>query len=68
MIENIQNRFSDDGVAVVIAMSVFNHANIPKADSPTFRTYGKEEIKQLAAFYGEEAVVDFQGESFQFPL
>ena len=48
-------------------MSVFNPANIPQADDPTFRTYGKEEIKQLAAFYGEEAKVEFQGESFQLP-
>ena len=38
-----------------------------QADDPTFRTYGKEEIKLLAAFYGEEAVIEFQGESFQFP-
>ena len=67
LIENIQSRFSDEGVAVVIAMSVFNPANIPQADDPTFRTYGKEEIKQLAAFYGEAAVVEFQGGSFQFP-
>ena len=67
LIENIRSRFSDEGVAVVIAMSVFNPANIPQADDPTFCTYGKEEIKQLAAFYGEEAKIEFQGESFQFP-
>ena len=67
LIENIRSRFSDEGVAVIIAMSVFNPANIPQADGPTFHTYGKEEIKQLAAFYGEEAKVEFQGESFQFP-
>ena len=40
LIENIRSRFSDEGVAVVIAMSVFNPANIPQADDPTFRTYG----------------------------
>ena len=68
LIENIQSSFSDEGVAVVIAMSVINPTNIPQADDPTFRTYGKEEIKLLAAFYGEEAVVEFQGESLQFPL
>ena len=69
MIENIQSRYSDEGVAVVITLSVFNPANIPQADDPTFRTYGKEEIKQLAAFHGEEAEVkvEFQGGNFQFP-
>ena len=41
LIENIRSRFSDEGVAVVIAMSVFNPANIPQADDPTFCTYGK---------------------------
>ena len=44
LIENIQSRFSDEG-AVVIAMPFFNPDNIPQADYPTFRTYGKEEIK-----------------------
>ena len=34
LIENIESRFSDEGVAVVIAMSVFNPANIPQADDP----------------------------------
>ena len=68
LIEYIQSRFSDKDVAVVVAISVFNPANIPQADDHTFRTYENEEIMQLSAFYGEEAVVEFQGESFQFPL
>ena len=51
----------------VVAISIFNLANILQADDPTFRNYWKEEIKQLAAFYGEEAEIEFHGESFQFP-
>ncbi len=65
--ENIQNRFSDKGVSVIMAMSVFNPASLPQADDPAFRTYGQEEITLLASFYGKEAHVEFQSESFQFP-
>ena len=67
LVENIQSRFSGEGVAVVVAMSIFNPVASPKADDPSFLTYGKEEIKQLAAFYGHEAEVKFQGEMFKFP-
>ena len=67
LVENIQSRFSGEGVAVVVAMSIFNPVALPKADDPSFLTYGKEEIKQLAAFYGHEAEVKFQGEMFKFP-
>lgn len=67
LVENIETRFSDEGVALTMAMSVFNPASIPQVDDPTFRAYGTEEIKQLAAFYGEEAEVEFQNEIFRFP-
>ncbi len=46
--ENIQNRFTDKGVSVIMAMSVFNPASLPQADDPAFRTYGQEEITLLA--------------------
>ena len=66
LIENIQNSFSDEGIAIVSALSVFDPANIPQADDPihVFCTYGKEEIMQLASFYGEEVRVEFQGKCF----
>ena len=48
-IENIQSRISDEGVAVVIAMSVFN-MRIYLKQIVFLRTYGKEGIKQLATF------------------
>ena len=67
LVENIETRFSDEGVALTIAMSIFNPAGIPQIDDPKFRAYGTEEIKQLAAFYGEEAEVEFQNETFRFP-
>ena len=65
LIEKHPKSFSDEGVAVVIALSVFNPTNLPQADDRTFRTYGKEEIKQLTAFY--ERKIKFQREIFQFP-
>ena len=35
----VQSLFPDDGVAVVVAISIFNLANILQADDPTFRNY-----------------------------
>ena len=62
LIEKIQSRFSDEGVAVFVAASVFNPAVLLQIDDPIFRTYGTEEIKQLAAFY-----IKFHYKLFKFP-
>ena len=59
LLENIRNRFSDRSLKIVTAMSIFNPATLPSEES--LSSYGNEQIKPLAAFYGEEATVEYDG-------
>ncbi len=46
-------------------MSLFNPAQLPSSNQDSFNSYGNNEIKQLAAFYGEE--VEHFGTVFKSP-
>ena len=61
LLENIRNRFSDRSLKIVTAMSIFNPATLPSEES--LSSYGNEQIKLLAGFYGEEATVEYNGEA-----
>ena len=61
LLENIRNRFSDRSLKIVTAMSIFNPATLPSEES--LSSYGNEQIKLLAGFYGEEATVEYDGET-----
>ena len=61
LLENIRNRFSDRSLKIVTAMSIFNPATLPSEES--LSSYGNEQIKVLPGFYGEEATVEYDGET-----
>ncbi len=54
---NIKSRFTDKAVKIVTAMSIFSPSLLPaEAFLPS---YGNEQIKILAEFYGKEAEVEY---------
>ena len=55
LIGNINGRFSDKAVKLLVATSIFNPAELPIYDS--LSSYGVQQIKELADFYGTEASV-----------
>ena len=61
LLENIRNRFSDRSLKFVTVMSIFNPATLPSEES--LSSYGNEQIKLLTGFYGEEATVEYDGET-----
>ena len=61
LLENIMNRFSDRSLKIVTAMSIFIPATLPSEES--LSSYGNEQIKLLAGFYGEEATVEYDVET-----
>ena len=67
LVENIENRFAEEGVKLLMAASIFNPAQLPDASDPFFSAYGREEIKLLANFYGQEIEVEFNGRMFKSP-
>ena len=67
LLDNIKQRFSDDALKIVVAMSIFNPALLPTAEDPQLSSYGNEELKVLANFYGKEASVEHNGTRFTSP-
>lgn len=65
LVENIENRFAEEGVRLLMAASIFNPAQLPGVNDPTFNSYGRKEIQLLANFYGQEIEVDFEGSKFK---
>jgi len=62
LLDNINTRFSDGVVKLLVAMSVFNPAKLPTQEG--LSSYGLQEIESLANFYGREATVVYQGASY----
>ena len=54
---NIKIRFTDKAVKIVTAMSIFSHSLLPAEAS--LPSYGSEQIKILAKFYGKEVEVEY---------
>ena len=52
---------------VITAMSIFNPALLPSSEDPLLSSYGNEDIKLLANFYGKEACVEHNERCFTSP-
>ena len=63
LVDNINRRFSDKAVKLLVASSIFNPAQLPTEES-TMSSYGVQEIRNLADFYGKEASVDYLGVTY----
>ena len=64
---NTNNRFASKEVSILVAMSVFNPAQLPDSSQDSFNSYGNEEMKLLATFYGEEVEVELLDSFFKSP-
>ena len=62
LLENINRRFSDKSVNLLVATAIFNPSHLPSEES--LSSYGLQEIKELADFYGSEASVEYLGETY----
>ena len=63
LIANINRRFSDEVVDLVVAASVFNPALLSD-DATLLRAYGNSKLSTLGNFYGENAEVTFEGVTY----
>ena len=68
LVQNIENRFSEEGVQLLMAASIFNPAQLPDKSDPGFNQFGNKEIRRLANFYGREVEVDFKEAHSILPL
>ena len=62
LIENIEGRFSKKERSLLVAMSIFNPAQLPYSSHDSFNSYGKKAIQVLASFYGEEVEMELFGD------
>ena len=60
LIANINSRFSDEVIKLVVSASVFNPALLPD-DETLLKAYSNSKLSTLANFYGEKAEVIFEG-------
>lgn len=65
LLSNMDSRFSDGVVKLLVSSSVYNPASLPSEENLT--EYGKEEIKALAQFYGSEAKISYEGQDYTSP-
>ena len=65
LLENIKSRFTVKPAKIVTAMSIFNPSLLTNEDS--LSSYGKEQIKILAEFYGKEAEVQYAWMTYTSP-
>ncbi len=63
LLDNINRRFTNDSVKILSATSVFDPTKFP-AEERQILTYGLEEIRILADFYGNDATVEYDGTVF----
>ena len=61
LLENINSRFSDSVVKLIVATSIFNPAQLPAEESLSYR--GLQEIQELTDFYGNEASIEYFNET-----
>lgn len=65
LIVNIRSRFKENSVKVLTAFSILNPHQYPSVND--IASYGLQEIKVLADFYGSNATVEFDGTIFTSP-
>ena len=63
LISNINSRFSNTAVKLLVSSSVFNPASIPE-DERALPEYGNEKFQALVDFYGREVTVEFDGTTY----
>ncbi len=66
LISNIDSRFSDAAIKLLVSASVFHPASLP-TDETELLEYGKGEIQTLVNFYGKEATMEFDGKTYTSP-
>ena len=62
---NIKSQFTDKAVKIVTAMSIFSPSLLPAEAS--LPSYGSEQIKILAEFYGKEVEVEYAWATYTSP-
>ena len=60
---NINHRFSDEVVKLVVSASIFNPSLLPE-DENALSKYGIDHLTALGDFYGKEAEVKFEGKKY----
>lgn len=65
LIENINQRFSDKAVKLLVATSISNPPELSTGYS--LSSYGVQQIKNLTDFYGTDASVDYVGITYTSP-
>ena len=66
LVSNINSRFSDSAVNLLISSSIFNPVSFP-TDEVALPELGNNEFKVLLNFYGKEAQTEFGGKTYTSP-
>lgn len=70
LIESNESRFSEKEASLLVAMSIFNPAQLPHSTHSSFNLYGNKEVRSLAGFDGENTeveAVELSGATFKSP-
>ena len=66
LVSNINSRFSDSAVNLLVSSSIFNPVSLP-TDEAGLPEFGNNELKVLLNFYGKEAQAEFGGKPYTSP-
>ena len=63
LISNINGRFSDTTVKLLVSSSVFDPALLPSNEA-SLSEYGNKQVQDLVGFYGSEVTIEFEGNTY----
>ena len=63
LISNINGRFSDTAVKLLVSSSVFDPALLPSNEA-SLSEYGNKQVQDLVEFYGSEVTIEFEGNTY----
>lgn len=63
LISNINDRFSDTAVKLLVSSSVFDPTLLPTNET-SLSEYGKEQVQDLVGFYESEVTIEFEGNTY----
>ena len=66
LVSNIEARFSDAAVKLLVSSSVFNPGSF-LTDETALVDYGEKKLQVLLDFYGEEVEIEFNGSTYSSP-
>ena len=66
LVSNINSRFSDSAVNLLVSSSIFNPVSFP-TDEAALPEFDNSELKVLLNFYGKEAQAEFGGKTYTSP-